>query len=288
MTRALRIRMNHKADMVSSDTLTYCGEQARQYDRDRFVASMLMPPPVRPSLWALYAFNHEIARTREVVTDTTLGLIRLQWWRDALAAFYDYGRLSDNPIMQALGAAIKRHDLPRDAFESLLYAREFDLEDMMPANLEGLENYAEYTNAPLIRLGLRIVGDDPDQSAAVPIAKAYAMAGLLRSLPFHASQRRCYMPADLMHLNDVNEGLLYEDKPQDALRSVVGKVVTRAETLLDGCFCKGRYLNVTGHQAHLFLRRIRHFNCDVYHPGVALPPLFYPLRLMRAARKKHR
>ena len=51
-------------------TISYCGETVRKHDPDRFLLSMFAPPESREALWALYAFNHEIAKTREVVTET--------------------------------------------------------------------------------------------------------------------------------------------------------------------------------------------------------------------------
>ena len=32
----------------------------------------------------LYAFNHELARAREAVSEPPLALIRLQWWREVV------------------------------------------------------------------------------------------------------------------------------------------------------------------------------------------------------------
>src|SRR5579871_3364824 len=64
--------------------MSYCEDTVRRYDRDRYRLALSQRPDRRPALFALFAFNHEIAKTREVVSDPTLGLIRLQWWRDAI------------------------------------------------------------------------------------------------------------------------------------------------------------------------------------------------------------
>ena len=39
-------------------------------------------------MFALYAFNYEIARVREIVREPMLGQIRLQWWREAVSAAF--------------------------------------------------------------------------------------------------------------------------------------------------------------------------------------------------------
>ncbi len=45
----------------------------RRHDRDRFQTALFAPAARREALFALYAFNYEIARVREAVTQPTLG-----------------------------------------------------------------------------------------------------------------------------------------------------------------------------------------------------------------------
>ena len=68
----------------SEAALSYCGQEVRKYDKDRFLTALFAPADRREALFALYAFNLEIAKTREVVTEPVLGQIRLQWWYDAI------------------------------------------------------------------------------------------------------------------------------------------------------------------------------------------------------------
>src|ERR1700733_11161323 len=70
----------------------------RQHDRDRFQTVLFAPARHREALFALYAFNYEIARVREIVHEPVLGQIRLQWWREAVNAAY-------------ADAAPRRHDI---------------------------------------------------------------------------------------------------------------------------------------------------------------------------------
>src|SRR3546814_16622414 len=68
--------------------LSYCASQLRRYDPDRFLTALFAPPERRESLFAIYAFNLEIAKTREVISEPMLGQIRLQWWRDSITQIY--------------------------------------------------------------------------------------------------------------------------------------------------------------------------------------------------------
>lgn len=186
--------------------MPYCGELVRVHDRDRFLLSLFGPKDRREALWALFAFNHEIARTRELVTETAMGHIRLQWWRDAIAGI-SAGKLRDtNPVLVTLADTIRKHGLPQDDFDALLYAREFDLEGVTPASMEGLEKYAGFTTVPLNRMAMKIRGEAADEVIVRDVSVAYALAGLLRAVPFHESQGRGFMPSGM--------------KREDAVRAV--------------------------------------------------------------------
>ena len=67
-------------------------------DPDRWRTAMTAPPPARPGLMALYAFNLEIARAPWVTSEAMLAEIRLRWWLDAIGEIYD-------------GAAPRRHEV---------------------------------------------------------------------------------------------------------------------------------------------------------------------------------
>jgi NADH dehydrogenase [ubiquinone] 1 alpha subcomplex assembly factor 6 len=260
--------------------LNYSGTLARQHDRDRYLASLFARPCRRPGLWALYAFNYEIAKTREVVSDTTLGLIRLQWWRDALTAIYNGALPPAHDVAQELAAAIKAYQLPRDLFEQLLYAREFDLEDQSPDNLQGMENYADFTSTPLLRLGM-MVAREADFDPA-PLAKAYALAGLLCAVPFHLRQSRCYLPADLLRLEGLTLDQLYAGHGE-GLKPVIQAVAARAADLLKNQRPKGRMARVIAAQARIKLNHLKRLDFNVMDPRTALQPPFYEPRLWLAS-----
>src|SRR6202051_3489994 len=60
----------------------------RRHDRDRYQTALFAPADRQGALFALYAFNYEIARVRESAPQPMLGLIRLQWWREVVAAAF--------------------------------------------------------------------------------------------------------------------------------------------------------------------------------------------------------
>src|ERR1700730_69402 len=74
----------------------------RRHDPDRFLTALFAPPEKRDALLTLYAFNHELARAREAVSEPPLGLIRLQWWREVVE-----GARRRHEVAEPLTAAIE-------------------------------------------------------------------------------------------------------------------------------------------------------------------------------------
>lgn len=262
--------------------ISYSGKIVREHDPDRFFLSLLMPKYCRPSLWALFAFNYEIAKTREVVSETQLGLIRLQWWRDAIRKFYDDGVALDHEILKELTQAISEYDLPYEHFEALLHAREFDLEDVLPSHIKGMLNYADFTSTPLFKLAVLITGGDAEVEPVQPVAVNYALIGLLRSVPFHARQRRCYLPADILAAQQIREGQIYEGKSlkHQHLKSVVQII---CDEFVVGVQSSNKFLRLSQNLANMYAKQLRGCDFDVFSPKMSISPAFKEIRLFGAS-----
>ena len=181
----------------------HCETLVRDMDRDRWLATLFVKPQWRPHVLALYAFSYEVSRLREITSEPRIGEIRLQWWREAIEGERQ-SEAEANPVSQALLATVAKFSLPRQALADLVEARRFDLYDDPMPSLNDLEGYCGETCSSLFRLASIICADgsDPGGSEAAGHAGcAYAMAGLLRALPWHASRGQCYLPADVLSRN---------------------------------------------------------------------------------------
>lgn len=238
---------------------------------------MFLPADVREDVWAVLAFNHEIAKTREVVSESTLGFIRLQWWRDSIAEIYEGQGVKEHEVLKPLSDVIERHDLPREDFDNLAYAREFDLEDVLPGNVEGLLNYCEFTTAPLFRLIVKIGGHDPDQQIIQPVAMNYGLSGVLRATREFAGQRRFYLPEDLVRKHNFDtETILEDDESPETLGKIVKEImdarlqISKPEPVfLRGCEAL----------SEIYFKQIISLHYNVMDPKLKLDPPFKALRL---------
>lgn len=158
----------------------------RQHDRDRYLSTFFAPDGAREHLLALYAFNAEVSRVRDQVSEPHLGLIRLQWWRDTIESLYAGGDGAGHPVAAALGQAIAAGSLPKDALLDLVTAHEFDLyQDRMPGLTE-LEAYLGEANSRLIMLAAMIL----DREAAPKASEAAGLAGVAQGLALVLSDPR--------------------------------------------------------------------------------------------------
>jgi 15-cis-phytoene synthase len=191
------------------DSFQYCETLVRAADRDRFLTVLFAPAEHRKALFALYAFNVEIARISELVRQPLAGEIRLQWWSDLFAS-EARGDVQANPVAEALLATKVRYNLPADQLQTLIDAHRFDLYDDPMQSTEQLESYARSVSCNLIALAARILVNGRDANMADLIEHAgiaYAVAGLLKALAMHAQRRRIYLPVDILkrHGSSIHE-----------------------------------------------------------------------------------
>jgi NADH dehydrogenase [ubiquinone] 1 alpha subcomplex assembly factor 6 len=271
--------------------LSYCGGEVRRHDNDRYLTALHAPASRREALFALYAFNVEIAKTRETVSEPVIGQIRLQWWREAIDEAYA-GTVRDHAVLRPLAAAIEEHGLSRRHFDALIDAREFDLTDEPPATLEALVDYTADTSSTLVHLALEILGEREGAAheAAGPLGIAWGLTGLLRAAAFHARAKRQYLPASLMEAANADRSDLFELRGSPALASVAKDVADEAHRQL----AAGRAHVARVRRAaipallpatlgEMYLRRMTRLDHDLLGAPVTISQPRRQLRLMRSA-----
>src|SRR5262244_2468858 len=110
------------------DHFEYCAALVRASDRDRYLATLFAPAVKRDALFALYAFDAEISRVRDLAREPMPGEIRLQWWREVLLGERG-GEAAANPVAAALLQVASRYKLSLDRLAALVEAHRFDIYD---------------------------------------------------------------------------------------------------------------------------------------------------------------
>jgi phytoene synthase len=217
-----------------ADAFDHCEALVREGDKDRFLATLFAPQKYRRPLYALYAFNLEIAKVREIAREPMPGEIRLQWWRDVLGGTAR-GEVSAHPVAAALRETVVRYGLSPKTLEDLIDARIFDLyDDPMPSVAE-LQLYAVRTSSALIGMAARILSDGRDVAGdlAGHTGIAYAISGLLRAFPIHAARHQLYVPADVMERHHAKSDDVFAGRATTELRAALAELRLHVRQHLD-------------------------------------------------------
>ena len=274
--------------------LSYCGEQVRRSDHDRYLTCLFAPADRREALFALYAFNHEVAKTSEVVSEPMLGHIRLQWWRESIDGLYG-GRARDHAVVQALAAAVARHGLDRARLEALIDARALDLEEGPPKTMTALVGYAEGTAGGLLQLALGVLGEagEAGLEAGRQIGIAWALCGLLRAIPFQARRKRIFLPETLQRETGLDLKDFFELRPSDAAAQSVRRVaeeaarhLRRARDARPKVSPGARSALMLGVLANGYLGRLARAGFDPFDARLAVAPRGNAWRLALAALRR--
>lgn len=172
-----------------SDVLRQIDDEVSRRDYERYLCGHLAPAALRPGFHAVLAFNIELAAAQRL-QEPLLGEIRLQWWRDCLAATPDGGPAAGHPLATALAGLMAEDRLSFQRLSALIEGRAAELDSQPPADLPALLARADATAGNLNGLLLELLGCDGDLPAGRAVARAWALLGVLRNLPFEAAERR--------------------------------------------------------------------------------------------------
>jgi phytoene synthase len=202
------------------DAFAYCAELVRTADRDRYLATLFAPSEHRGALFALYAFNRELARVRDMAREPLPGEIRLQWWNDVLRGERD-GEAAANPVASALVQTIARRGLDTGALIGVIDARRADLYDEPMRTIADLEDYARKTSSVVVAVAAKILSGAEVREAADPAGIAQAIALLLRAFPLHASRGQLHVPTDLLARHGVRTSDVFAGRTSDGLNAAL-------------------------------------------------------------------
>ncbi len=177
-------------------SLEACAERVRRGDPDRFLATLAAPPAGRARLWPLYAFNLELARAAWVSAEPAIGEMRLQWWREAVAAAAG-GETRAHEVAAPLAGLIRTAGLPVALLDAMAVARRREVWREGFADPDALAAHLEATAGTLMWLAALALGAP---AAAEPAVRDFAfgagLAAWLRAVPTLSARGVPALPDD--------------------------------------------------------------------------------------------
>ncbi|KAF2489727.1 hypothetical protein BU16DRAFT_566828 [Lophium mytilinum] len=237
----------------------YCSNLIRNYDSPSFTLQTFIPPSSRDAYLAIRAFNIDVARVADTTSTPTIGMMRMQFWRDTVSKALAGFPPKEPAAVLLAKAAEDLHDrtdgksrFSKNWFFRVINTREQYLTNPPYPDLASLESYAENTYSTLLYLtlsSLPLASVTADHLAS-HIGKATGIAAVLRGLPLVAfppppafgtsnssagslggssRQGSVLLPLDVMAEAGVKEeDILRQGSSAEGLRDAVFAVATRA------------------------------------------------------------
>ncbi|KAK4519321.1 uncharacterized protein ATC70_009556 [Mucor velutinosus] len=210
------------------NALNYCKDSVRQRDYEGYLCVPFFPAHLRNTQYAIRAFNVELASIRENVSKPEIGKMRMQFWKDTIDKIYA-GHPPEQPIALALSEALKTSKMSAMWMKRIISERTSNLDDHQFMTMKDMEDYSENTQSSLLYLQLESLGvkDVNADHAISHIGKMIGIATFLRSLPFHVSQKRLVLPAEITAKHNLVQENVFRGEI-DGMEDAVYDVATAA------------------------------------------------------------
>ncbi len=216
-----------------AEALSPLGQQVKQQDHDRYLTLVFAPAAVREDLFALAAFNQELARTAERVSEPLLGEMRFAWWRDAIEAMVEGGAVPEHPVTKALEPLVGQGRLSAEALQTMVEARRRDLDSEPFANEDALKRYVRETSGTANRLTAQLMGLTGEAlAAAEELGTAWGLLGQLRSFAAWRRSGRIWLPQTAMLAAGTTRGQLLEAAETVDLAPLAEPIAETAQILI--------------------------------------------------------
>jgi phytoene synthase len=222
---------------ATKDSAGFCADLVRSHDFVRYASTLFMPATQRRALLALYAFNVEITRVRDHISQPLPGEMRLQWWTDMLAGA-GHGGIEGNPVAAELLLVIRDFRLPVELLSRLVDEHQFDLyNDPMPS-MAALESYVNDTSAALFSLGARVASRPSEaiDHLARHAGLAQGMLQVVATLPWDTARRQLFVPLQLLEQHGSGIEEVFSRKLTPKARAAIDQLIGEARGHLKTAF----------------------------------------------------
>lgn len=258
------------------------------------VASLLLPPSLRPPVAAIYRF----ARTADDFADegdapAAERLGQLEAYRQELRRLEGGGN-SAHPVFRPLAAVIQEYQLPFKPFYDLLDAFSQDVVKARYADFTEVMHYCSRSADPVGTLMLHLyrAADAENLSMSDAICSALQLINFWQDVAVDLKKDRIYLPQDEMALYGVDEAQLARSEANAAWRQLMHFQVERARTMLQsGAPLAKKLPGRIGLELRMIVQgglrvaeKLVEVDYDVFRHRPKLKALDWPLMLARALR----
>ncbi|PSR21529.1 MAG: squalene synthase HpnD [Sulfobacillus acidophilus] len=181
-----------------ADAYHVCSERVKHAGSSFYYGMRLLPTDKRLAIYAVYAWS----RICDDAVDDYSGSEAQQHLSAAemlyQAAYAEQWRQAAHPVSIALGDAIRRYHLSRDAFAALVAGMQMDLAPRLYQTFADLEQYCLKVAGAIGTLCVEVFGftDDRARELAAKLGVALQLTNIIRDIKEDAQRGRCYLPLE--------------------------------------------------------------------------------------------
>jgi phytoene synthase len=224
--------MQNPPPRTLADSFQFCGAVARHQARNFYYSFLLLPPHLRQSMCALYAF---MRRTDDLADEPRPGRdgdAVLEGWRRDVHRALDGGDDRAWPGLAALAATVERHAIPRRYLDAVIDGVAMDLHPRPFATFDDLYGYCYRVASAVGLCCLHIWGyrraDGRAEALAESCGIALQLTNIVRDVREDAENGRLYLPQEDLGRFGVAREELTARRTSDRLRALLAYEAYRA------------------------------------------------------------
>ncbi|HVS27594.1 MAG TPA: presqualene diphosphate synthase HpnD [Burkholderiales bacterium] len=259
----------------------YCHDKAASSGSSFYYSVLFLPKDTRRALTALFACFREIQEIAHECTDPAVAKIKLQWWRQELAAAFS--KQARHPITQALLPSTRQFGLPPDEFLKIIDGVETGLAQTRHPDFASLKAYCRSTHGVAERLAARILGVHHPNTlkCAQELGLAFGLTDVILNVRDDARRNRILLPQDELARFGVTVADLLNLRETEGFKKMIEFAIDRAESCYNRAISefpaaerkaqRGRLALAAINRA--LLREIRKDGCRILRRRVDLTPI---------------
>ncbi len=214
--------------MQLEDSYAFCERVARSQAKNFYYSFLLLSPPQRRAMCAIYAFMRycDDLSDAEDVPDRASAIAR---WRSDLDRALA-GDPAEHPLWPAFADAVERYRIPHQYFYDMIDGVSSDLEPRRIRTFEELYDYCYHVASVVGLTIVHIFGFDGP--AALPLAEqcgvAFQLTNIIRDVREDAEHERVYLPEEDLVRFGVSPEDLRAPQASDKLRELLAFEAARA------------------------------------------------------------
>ena len=225
--------IEHKNAVKQSTEYINLSKFVRASDYERYLAVGFSSSSLRRELIYLIAFNKEILQIPDKVTESMIGRIRLQWWRESLFERKQVAR-TGNEILDGINFLRNKYDIGDDIFENIIKHAESDLEGFTPNSMSDVINHSTLSGGALNESIANILAPNLPKIAilANQYGTAWSLTKSMIDLPYLGIRAKSYLPLDHIHREGLTGKNIFDKVNSNKLSVIINSIINEAINFL--------------------------------------------------------